>query len=62
MKLLLVDDEELQLLRLNNEIKKAIDDAEIFSYQNPLEALKECKDKKIDIAFLDIDNARNEWH
>ena len=55
MKLLLVDDEELQLLRLNNEVKKALPDNEIFSYQNPLEALKENKQRKIDIAFLDIE-------
>lgn len=56
MKILLVDDEELQLLRLNNEVKKVLPpDTEYFSYQNPVQALKESKALKIDIAFLDIE-------
>lgn len=56
MRLLLVDDEELQLIRLKNEVKKALgNDADIHAYLNPLEAFKENKDKKIDIAFLDIE-------
>ena len=56
MNILLVDDEELQLLRLKNEAKKVlVEDATFYSYLNPLEALKENKDKKFDIAFLDIE-------
>lgn len=56
MKILLVDDEELQLIRLENEVKKVLSgDVEIFSYLNPSTALKETKDKQIDIAFLDIE-------
>lgn len=56
MKILLVDDEELQLLRLENEAKKVLpNDTEIFKFSNPLEAHKFAKDKKIDIAFLDIE-------
>lgn len=56
MRILLVDDEELQLLRLESEVKKVLPDATgIFSYRNPLEALKDFKNKKIDIAFLDIE-------
>ena len=34
MRILLVDDEDLQLLRLNNEVKKVITDAEFLSYNN----------------------------
>ena len=56
MDILLVDDEELQLLRLKNETKKVFSpDVAFYSYLNPLEALKENKDKKFDIAFLDIE-------
>ena len=56
MKILLVDDEELQLLRLENEAKKVLpNDTEIFKFSNPLEAHKLSKEKKIDIAFLDIE-------
>ena len=56
MRILLVDDEELQLIRLKNEVEKVLlNNAEIFSYRNPLEALKEHKNDKIDIAFLDIE-------
>ena len=56
MKILLVDDEDLQLLRLVNTVKKVVPvDAELFSYNNPVKAFDENKDKKIDIAFLDIE-------
>lgn len=56
MNILLVDDEELQLLRLKNETKKVFSsDVTFYSYLNPLKALKENKDKKFDIAFLDIE-------
>ena len=56
MKILLVDDEELQLLRLENEAKKVLpNDTEILKFSNPLEAHKLSKEKKIDIAFLDIE-------
>ena len=56
MKVLLVDDEELQLLRLKNTCQKALPEgAEILSYENPVKAFEENKDQKIDIAFLDIE-------
>lgn len=56
MKILLVDDEELQLIRLENVAKKVLpEDTEFFSYTNPLKAYEENADKKIDIAFLDIE-------
>ena len=56
MKVILVDDEQLNLVRLQNEAKKALPEGtEIFTYDNPLEALKESKNKQIDIAFLDIE-------
>lgn len=56
MKVLLVDDEHLNLVRLQTEAKKALPEGtEIFAYENPLEALKESKKQQIDIAFLDIE-------
>ena len=56
MRILLVDDEELQLIRLDKEVRKVLpSDTEYISFLNPLEALKQSEGKKIDIAFLDIE-------
>ena len=55
MKILLVDDEELQLIRLEKACKKVLEDAEIFSFTNPKKAYSEMVNEKIDIAFLDIE-------
>ena len=55
MKVLLVDDEQLQLLRLENACKKVMPDAELFSYTNPLKAAEENATNDIDLAFLDIE-------
>ena len=56
MRILLVDDEELQLLRLEKEARKVFpQETEFLVFQNPLEAQKETEGKKIDIAFLDIE-------
>ena len=55
MKVLLVDDEKLQLLRLEGVVKKILPDAEILTYINPLEAFSENEKSQIDIAFLDIE-------
>lgn len=55
MRILLVDDEQLQLLRLENACKKVLPDAEFFSYINPVKAFEENKDNNIDLAFLDIE-------
>ena len=55
MKVLLVDDEELQLVRLENACKKVITNAEIFAYSNPSAALGFEGINHIDIAFLDIE-------
>ena len=55
MKILLVDDEELQLLRLKNLCNKLLPDDELLCYTNPKEAYDENVDNKIDIAFLDIE-------
>lgn len=55
MKVLLVDDEKLQLLRLEECVKEVLKDAEILSYTNPKLAIEENKDQHIDIAFLDIE-------
>ena len=55
MKVLLVDDEELQLLRLENACKKVLVDSTFFSYTNPVKAFEESIDNNIDLAFLDIE-------
>jgi len=56
MRVLLVDDEELQLLRLTDAVKKAMpEDTEVLSYTNPVLAWEENRDTQIDIAFLDIE-------
>lgn len=55
MKVLLVDDENLQLIRLENSCKKVLPEAEFFSFANPIEALKKAEETKFDLAFLDIE-------
>ena len=55
MKVLLVDDEQLQLLRLEESVKNVLLSGEILSFNNPLDALEAAKKDKIDIAFLDIE-------
>ena len=55
MKVLLVDDEELQLLRLENVCKNVLKDSEFFVFSNSNKAFEGVKDKKIDLAFLDIE-------
>ena len=56
MRILLVDDEPLQLLRLTEAVKKAIpQENEFLSYNNPVLAWEENKETPVDIAFLDID-------
>ena len=56
MRVLLVDDEELQLIRLEAAAKKALpEDAEFFCYTNPIKAYDENVNNKIDIAFLDVE-------
>ena len=55
MKALLVDDEELQLLRLKGAAEKALPGCELLCYTNPVKALKETESEKIDVAFLDIE-------
>ncbi len=55
MEVLLVDDEELQLLRLRDEVKKVLPSAHLICCTNPAQALEVCKKDKVDIAFLDIE-------
>lgn len=54
MKILLVDDEKLQLMRLERIAKELLKDDELVSFMNPLEALEAAKTQSFDIAFLDI--------
>lgn len=53
MKILLVDDEELQLIRLENACKKVMPDSEFFSFTNPIKVVESNID--FDLAFLDIE-------
>lgn len=55
MKVLLVDDETLQLLRLENSVKAVLKNDEILVFSNPEKALDEAKKTRIDLAFLDIE-------
>ena len=56
MKILLVDDEQLQLLRLQKAVGDALsEEVEILCFSNPLEAWEKCKGETIDLAFLDIE-------
>ena len=55
MKILLVDDEELQLLRLEGAIKNILPKEEYLMCTNPLKALEETQNTQIDLAFLDIE-------
>lgn len=55
MKILLVDDEELQLIRLEGACKGVLTDATFLSFTNPVKALEEVSKNKIDLAFLDIE-------
>ena len=55
MRILLVDDEKLQLKRLEESVRNVVPTADVVSYTNPVLALEENKDIKVDIAFLDIE-------
>lgn len=56
MRILLVDDEELQLLRLTEAVKKNLSaDNEFLSYSNPVFAWENNKETPVDIAFLDVE-------
>ncbi len=55
MKVILVDDEKLQLIRLLNAVNKVLPDSEVLTYTNPVLAWKENENNLINIAFLDIE-------
>ena len=54
MKILLVDDEKLQLSRLEEAVRDVLPGAEIHSFSNPLHAATQSEKTPFDIAFLDI--------
>lgn len=53
MKILLIDDEELQLLRLESACKKVMPESEFFSFTNPIKVVE--SNINFDLAFLDIE-------
>ena len=55
MRILLVDDEQLQLLRLQGAVEKALPGSEILTFTNPVKAFQDSGDEKLDLAFLDIE-------
>ena len=55
MKILSVDDENLRLLRIEKICKNILPNDTFFAYSNPKKAYEETLDKKLDIAFLDIE-------
>lgn len=56
MRVLLVDDEELGLLRLKSAVNAALKgECELLCYTNPVIAFEENKTEKTDLAFLDIE-------
>ena len=55
-RILLVDDEKLQLLRLKKAVEEALPgEAEIQAFSNPKEAWDSCRENPCDLAFLDIE-------
>ena len=58
MRILLVDDEKLQLLRLEKAVGEAAPEGtELLCFSNPLQALDALEGQNVDIAFLDIEMA-----
>ena len=56
MRILLVDDEKLQLIRLQKAVEEAVgEDCEILSFSNPSQAMAAVEEQTIDLAFLDIE-------
>ena len=55
MKIVAVDDEPMMLEELVEAIREARPDAELTSYTNPLEMLKEAEGGNYDVTFLDIE-------
>lgn len=56
MTYLLVDDENIILMGMQNALQKVIGtDGDIYTTQNPYEAIEIAKNHPIDIAFLDVD-------
>lgn len=55
MKILLVDDEQLQLTRLKETCEHVFPSGtELYDFTNPLLAVEKAEKEKIDIAFLDV--------
>lgn len=54
MKIIVVDDEIIQLDRLKETVAEVVPDCELNGFSNPLEALEWSKENLPEIAFLDI--------
>ena len=55
MNVLLVDDEPLQLMRLEKAVKEVLNKGDVLRFGNPYEALETAKKVNIELAFLDIE-------
>ena len=54
MNILIVDDEATALRDLSRVMRKTVPEAEIFTARDSDTALEVCKEKSIDVVFLDI--------
>lgn len=54
MKILAVDDERLMLRALENTIREAVTDADVWSFRKGSDALAFARNHSVDVAFLDI--------
>ncbi len=54
MRIIIVDDEELQLQAVRKAVVNVVSDCELNMFGNPFEALEYVKENKVDVAFLDI--------
>ena len=58
MKVIVADDEQLQLIRLEQSVKQALPNAEVLAFPDPFKIMKwidEGNGRDVDVAFLDIE-------
>ncbi len=55
MQIIIVDDEMIELQGIEDTVRRVRSDAVLYSFDDPLEALKLAEERSIDVAFLDIE-------